>query len=234
MAAALYPAAILAGGLGTRLRPLTETIPKVLIEVAGEPFLAHQLRLLAGAGISRAVLCCGYLGEMVRDFAGDGRSFGIELDYSFDWPAPLGTGGALRQALPLLGEHFFTLYGDSYLPTDYAAVQESFARSGKPALMTVFLNEGRWDTSNVEFDGGDVLVYDKRNRTPRMRHIDYGLGLFDSSVFQALPPAGSIDLADVYMELLASGRLAAHEVQERFYEIGSWSGIEELARYIQR
>jgi N-acetyl-alpha-D-muramate 1-phosphate uridylyltransferase len=228
----MLPVAILAGGLATRLRPLTETIPKSLIDIAGEPFLAHQLRLLKNRDIDRVILCVGYLGGMVRDFAGRGQSFGLEIEYSFDGPAPLGTAGALRAALPLLGEAFFVVYGDSYLPCDYRGIETAFLKSGKPGLMTVFLNEGRWDASNVEFRAGEILRYDKGARTPGMRHIDYGLGLFRRSVFEALPP-GPHDLAAVYRSLLAHNELAAVEVPERFYEIGSLAGIEELSRKLR-
>lgn len=224
----LYPAVILAGGLATRLRPVTEKIPKSLIEVAGEPFAAHQLRLLAGRGIGRVIICAGYLWEMIRDFAGDGSRFGIEVAYSVDGPTLLGTAGAIRNALPHLPERFFVVYGDSYLPCDYAAAQRHFDASGASALMTIYHNEGQWDTSNVEFAGGRILAYDKKNRTTRMRHIDYGLGLFRREVFEQLG-AGPRDLADVYQERLVAGDLAALEVPERFYEIGSFAGIEELS-----
>jgi histidinol-phosphate phosphatase family protein len=232
--APLPPAAILAGGLATRLRPLTQTIPKALVEVDGEPFLAHQLRLLRAAGIARVVMCVGYLGESIRDFAGTGQRFDLEIDYAFDGPRLLGTAGALKQALPLLGPEFFVLYGDSYLPCDYAAVAAAFRASGRPALMTVFRNEGRWDPSNVEFAEGRILAYDKQDRTPRMCHIDYGLGLFRRQAFD-LTPAGEVaDLAALYRQLLARGELAACEVTERFYEIGSFEGIEELAALVRR
>jgi N-acetyl-alpha-D-muramate 1-phosphate uridylyltransferase len=224
----LYPAVILAGGLATRLRPVTEKIPKSLVEVAGEPFAAHQFRMLHRQGIRRVVMCAGYLWEQIRDFAGDGGAFGLEIEYSIDGPTLLGTAGAIRKALPLLPEKFFVVYGDSYLPTSYAAAQEHFDRSGRSSLMTVFCNEGQWDASNVEFDGREILVYDKKVRTARMRHIDYGLGLFHRSVFEALGD-GPMDLAEVYRQRLAAGDLAALEVFERFYEIGSFSGIEELA-----
>src|SRR4051812_42459269 len=143
----MLPIAILAGGLATRLRPVTETIPKALIEVAGEPFLAHQLRLLKRNGFDRVVLCVGYLGEMIRDFAGDGQSFGLRVEYVFDGPKLLGTAGALRRALPVLGEAFAVTYGDSYLPVDYRAAIDSFMQSGKLGLMSVYRNEGLWDTS---------------------------------------------------------------------------------------
>ena len=222
------PVAILAGGLATRLRPITEKIPKALVEVAGQPFLAHQLRLLHSHGIRRVVLCVGYRGEMIEhDFSS--AACGVELRYSFDGPVLLGTGGALRQALPLLGDAFFVLYGDSYLPVDYAAVGEAWRESGKDALMTVFRNEGAWDTSNVEYSGGSLLRYDKRDRTPAMRHIDYGLSVFKASVFADRKTGERFDLSDVQRDLVAQGRMAGYEVRERFYEVGSHAGLAELS-----
>lgn len=228
----MLPVAILAGGLATRLRPVSEKIPKMLVEVAGEPFAAHQLRLLQRAGVRKVVLCTGYLGEMIESFVGDGSRFGLEVAYSGDGARLLGTAGALKKALPLLGEAFLTLYGDSYLPCDYVAVERAFLESGKLGLMTVFRNEGRWDTSNVEFEEGRILAYDKKNRTPRMRHIDYGLGAFRRAAFDCVPAGEPADLVSVYQQLLAAGELAACEVHERFYEAGSFSGIEELARHL--
>ena len=231
----MLPVAILAGGLATRLRPLTETIPKSLVEVAGEPFLAHQLRLLRSAGIVKAVICAGYLAEQIQDFAGDGSHFGMHLSYSLDGPTLLGTAGALRRALPLIpGDHFLTVYGDSYLPCDYAAVARTFLESGKRGLMTVYRNQGQWDTSNVEFRDGGILRYDKKNRTPEMHHIDYGLGAFHRSIFEEIPEGTPRDLATVYQELLAAGDLAAFEVPQRFYEIGSFAGIQELTEFLSR
>ncbi len=228
------PVAILTGGLATRLRPITEKIPKALVSVAGEPFLAHQLRLLHARGLRRAVLCVGYLGEMIEREFGDGSAFGMELAYSFDGPVLLGTGGALRQALPLLGDEFFTLYGDSYLPIDYAAVASAFRTSGQPGLMTVFKNEGAWDASNVEFEGGRIVRYDKRERTHAMRHIDYGLGAFRASVFAERPAGTAFDLAEVQRGLVAKGALAGHEVFQRFYENGSHAGLAELETLLRR
>lgn len=221
------PAAILCGGLATRLHPLTEKIPKSLIAVAGEPFLAHQLRLLKHSGIEHVVLCAGHLGDMLRDYAGDGSGFGMRVEYSFDGEKLLGTAGAVRRALPLLGPEFFVLYGDSYLPCDYRAVARRFQESGKKALMTVFRNDGRWDRSNVDLAAdGKIRAYDKKNRTAAMRHIDYGLGVFRAAAFAG----AETDLAEVYRALLVSEELAAFEVGERFYEVGSVAGIEELSR----
>jgi len=236
------PVAILAGGLATRLRPLTEKIPKSLIPIAGKPFLAHQLELLHSRGIRRVVLCVGYLGEMIQCEFGDGSAFGVKLDYSFDSPRQseaetgataggpklLGTGGAIKRALPLLGMEFFVLYGDSYLPIEYRPIAEFFHRSGKTGCMTVYRNEGRYDISNVVFRDGSVLVYDKKKRLPEMQHIDYGLSLFQATVFNAYPADAPFDLADVMGRLVQQKQMAGYEVRERFYEIGSPAGLNEL------
>ena len=228
MSALDFPVAILAGGLATRLRPLTEKVPKVLLPIAGKAFLAHQLELLRGQGIQRVVLCLGYLGEKVVEEFGDGSAYGVWLEYSFDGPKLLGTGGALRQALPKLGEKFFVLYGDSYLTVPFAPIAEAFIKSGKRGLMTVYRNEGLYDTSNVVFRDGRIVVYDKKARLPEMRHIDYGLSLFRSEVFEEWPADEPFDLAEVMGRLVAANDLAGFEVGERFYEIGSREGLEEL------
>ncbi len=222
------PVAILAGGLATRLRPLTEKIPKALVEIHGEPFLAHQLRLLRAAGVRKVVICAWYRGDLIRDYAGDGRSFGLDIDYSFDGDHPLGTGGALRQALPLLGNAFFVLYGDSYLPCDYSAVEVAFQEANKDGLMTVYHNFDKGDRSNVLFSAGQILVYDKQRRTPDMEYIDYGLGVLSERALNGYPPDQPFDLAEVYQRLLKMKQLAGYEVPERFYEIGSFEGIREL------
>jgi NDP-sugar pyrophosphorylase family protein len=228
------PVAILSGGLATRLRPLTETVPKALIEVNGEPFLAHQLRLLSSRGIERVVLCVGYHGEMIRDYVGDGSRFGLHADVLFDGQILLGTAGAIRHVLPLLGEDFFVLYGDSYLPCDYSAVAAEFLRSGKRGLMTVFRNDGKFDASNIEYRDGQIVRYDKQSTTPAMRYIDYGLGAFRAGVFAELRDGIPCDLAAVYQSLLSAGDLATFEVPERFYEIGSPCGLDETSEYLRR
>jgi NDP-sugar pyrophosphorylase family protein len=227
------PVAILAGGLATRLQPLTEKIPKALIPVAGKPFLAHQLDLLREQGIRRAVLCVGHLGETIQQQFGDGRAAGVRLEYSFDGPTLLGTGGALKQALPLLGGKFFVLYGDSYLPAAFKPVADFFEHSGQPGLMTVYHNEGRFDTSNVWFEDGEIKAYDKRQRLPQMEHIDYGLSLFSAEAFADYPSPAPFDLAEVMQRLLAQERLAGFEVHERFYEIGSPAGLAELSALLR-
>lgn len=234
----MLPIAILAGGLATRLRPLTEKIPKALLEINGEPFIACQLKLLHSKGIRQVVICVGYLGEMIVDYVGNGSQFDLDVSYSFDDPNNcsqlLGTGGALKRALPLLGAAFLVVYGDSYLPCDYQAAQQTFFSSDKQALMTVFRNEGQWDKSNVEFAGQEILVYDKRQQTASMKYIDYGLGIFKRTAFAEVPEHTPCDLADLYGSLLQQRQLAAHVVTQRFYETGSLSGIKELESYLRK
>lgn len=229
---ASFPVAILAGGLASRMRPVTTRIPKALLEVAGRPFIEHQLALLRREGVDRVVLCVGFLGEMIKACVGDGTGFGLSVSYSFDGERLLGTGGALRRALPLLGEHFFVLYGDSYLDIAYAPVEAAYRQSGLPALMTVFRNEGRWDTSNVLFDGKRVVRYDKRNPAEDMKFIDYGLGILNGDMLRAWKDE-AFDLSNLYGALAREGKLAGFEATKRFYEIGTPSGLAEADGHLR-
>jgi NDP-sugar pyrophosphorylase family protein len=230
---ATVPAALLAGGLATRLRPITETIPKAMVEIAGRPFIDHQLDLLRRNGIRRVVLCLGYLGEQIAEHLGDGSARGMELRYSHDGDRLLGTGGALRRALPLLDSAFWVLYGDSYMDIAYAVVFAHFVQSGARGLMTVFRNDNRWDKSNVVFRDGQLLCYSKRSPAPGMKHIDYGVTLLRHEVLASLPADEPSDLADVLSAMAARGELVGHEVTQRFYEIGSHRGLEETQRYLR-
>lgn len=227
------PVALLAGGLATRLRPITESIPKAMVEVAGRPFIEHQLALLRRNGIRRVVLCLGYLGEQIERYLGDGAAFGMELRYSHDGGRLLGTGGALRRALPLLSEVFWVLYGDSYMDIDYRAVFAHFAAGHAKGLMTVIQNEDRWDRSNVVFREGRLVCYSKRAPTPEMKHIDYGVSVLTRAALASLPDGEPSDLADLLHDMAANGQLMGHEVTRRFYEIGSPRGLEETQRYLQ-
>ena len=234
-----YPIAILAGGLATRLRPMTHTIPKALIDINGEPFINHQLRLLKKQGFSEVVLCVGYLGEEIEKIIGNGHAFGLNIQYSYDSQEKdklFGTAGALKKALPILNslhDAFFIMYGDSYLPCDYESIQNKFIKDDKLGLMTIFNNQGKWDSSNVEYDGENIIVYDKKNKNPQMQYIDYGIGVIQSKVLDSVPENTAYDLADVYKTLVSNKQLSAFEVKERFYEIGSWSGIEETKEFLR-
>jgi NDP-sugar pyrophosphorylase family protein len=227
-----FPVVILAGGLATRLRPLTEKIPKALLEVAGRPFLEHQIELLKRNALTEIILCVGYLGEMIREQYGDGSGLGVRMRYSFDGPRLLGTGGAIRRASGLLPDSFFVLYGDSYLPVDYQAVARAFTESGQPALMTVYGNADAWETSNVWFDEAKIRLYSKREKLAEMRYIDYGLMVCTKRIFEDVPNDVHFDLAETLESLSRNGSLAGYEVKQRFYEIGSPAGLAELNRLL--
>ena len=224
---ALPPLALLAGGLSTRLRPLTATLPKSMVPVAGQPFIAHQLRWLAHQGVGRVVICCGFLGEQIERFVADGAAFGCSVSYSFDDHPLKGTGGAVRKALPQLGNVFFLMYGDSYLPIAFRPVYEAFLDQRRLGLMTVFRNEGRWDTSNVEFEDGVIRNYDKALLTPQMSCIDYGLGVLTPAAFAPWHDDEVFDLSLVYGHLLSMGQLSGYQATQRFYEIGTPRGLKE-------
>jgi NDP-sugar pyrophosphorylase family protein len=230
----LPPVAILAGGLATRLHPVTQTIPKSLVEVAGKPFILHQLEQLRQQGITRVVLCVGNLGDQIVNVLGDGQAYGLDIQYSFDGPVLLGTGGAIQQALPLLNETFFVLYGDSYLQCDYRSLHESFSQSNAQGLMTVYRNDDLWDKSNIVFKDGVIVCYDKHNHTPDMQYIDYGLSLVKRSVFMSKPIGQRFDLADIYQQLVKQKQMAGFEVFTRFYEIGSHQGLAETSAYLNK
>jgi N-acetyl-alpha-D-muramate 1-phosphate uridylyltransferase len=228
----MFPVAILAGGLGTRLHPATEQLPKALVRIGDRPFIHWQLALLAQQGITDVVLCIGHLGEQIRAAVDEGAASGLTVRYSCDGDVLLGTGGALRRALPMLGPSFFVLYGDSYPPCSFAAVQAAYELRGAPALMTVLRNEDRWDRSNVLFRDGRIVEYNKRAPRPGMAHVDFGLGILASRVLETCSNGAVFDLADVYQALATRGELGAYEVGERFYEIGSVAGIEATERYL--
>ena len=226
--------AVLAGGLGTRLYPATRTMPKALIEVAGRPFIAHQLELFARRGIREAVYCLGHMGEQIEQYVGDGSRFGISVRYSYDGDHLRGTGGAVCQALPFLGNEFFVTYGDSYLDIPYGPIVETFRATDAPALMTVFKNDGNWDVSNVEYDNNQILAYSKKNPTFRMHHIDYGLLLMRPEAFEEWGGGEALDLAAVLEKLVSMGRFAGFETAMRFYEVGSMTGINDLSVYLRK
>jgi len=229
--AALSPICILAGGLGTRLGEAVAATPKALLPVAGRPFLFHQLELLKRHGAEQIVLSIGYLGSQIQDAVGDGSRFGLDVHYSDDGPVPIGTAGAIRKATPLLGERFMVLYGDAYLRIDYADVDRAAIRSGLPALMTVLRNEGRWDTSNVDYADDRVLRYDKQTHDPAMAFIDYGLSVLTQEALECTDPHAT-DLAVLASSLSRRGLLAGYEARARFYEIGTPAALLETSAFL--
>jgi len=229
---------VLAGGLGTRMRAYTEQMPKALIPVEGVPFIDLQIAWMASHGVSEVVMSIGYRGDMLRKHVGDGARFGIPIRYVDEGTELRGTGGALRFALEegALAETFLVTYGDSFLPIDFAAVGGAFHAGEQPAAMTVLRNGGRWDTSNVVFEDGRLVVYDKK-RADRpaedYQYIDYGVSVLSRGVIaERVPQTGSYDLADLFHALSVRGELTGIEVFERFYEVGSPAGLRDFSEWI--
>jgi NDP-sugar pyrophosphorylase family protein len=228
-------AVVLAGGLATRMRPRTLTVPKSMLEVAGRPFVDWQIERLVACGIQDVVMCVAHLGDAIRAHVGDGSRLGARVVWSEEGPALLGTGGALRIAMPLLAERFLVTYGDSYLPFDYAdPLRMLEAHSDCDGVMAVFRNDNRWDPSNVVTDGSWVLRYEKGVKDPAFVYIDYGAtALRREALEKALPPAGPMGFDALQRDLAARKRLRASVAHERFFEIGSPEGLAELDRHLQ-
>ena len=226
---------ILAGGLGTRMRPLTQTCPKTLLPAAGRPFAWHQMQWLAHQGVTDAVYSIGHHGDLIRRFW-DSEPWPVpSIRYVDEGSKLLGTGGALRLAFEecVLRERFLVIYGDSFLPIPFGPVWRAFLRAKEPAMMTVLRNEGRWDRSNAIFDRGRVL-YDKNapaDTRAKMQYIDYGLSAFRRDLFEGAP-SGPFDLSVLLRDLSRSERLAGFEVTERFYEVGSPGGLKDFEEYL--
>lgn len=226
-------AVILAGGLATRLRPLTDYLPKCMIKIQGKPFLEYQLELLRKNGITEMVLCLGYLADQVINYLGDGSRWGVRLTYSIEDKELLGTGGALKKAYPLLRHKFLVIYGDSYLDFPYSEIIQHFWQTKPDALMVVHRNLNQWDRSNVVVKDGYVTIYDKKMSIPEMKYIDAGLSILTKEVIQEIPENRFYDLADVYQSLARRTELKAFEVKQRFYEVGSSQGLKEFSQLVQ-
>jgi NDP-sugar pyrophosphorylase family protein len=232
------PVVILAGGLGTRMRPATDTLPKALLPVNGQPFADIQLAWLATLGVSDVVYSIGHLGAAIRSHVGDGGRYGLRVRYAADGDRPLGTAGALRAVIDsgLVPGSFGVLNGDSYLSLDLQEVERAFARSGCPALMTVMRNRDRWEASNVVYQDGRVVIYDKSRPEAwrgRMEWIDYGFAILSPAAITDRVASGAVaDLSELLRDLSRAGQLAGHEVTERFYEIGSAGGLADLERHL--
>ena len=225
---------ILAGGLGTRLKEISEGRPKAMMIVGGRPFLEYQFEQLASFGLTRILMLIGYGGEMIREYVGSGSKWGVEVDYVQEDPSSLlGTGGELINALPKLEAEFMTLYGDSYLPVDFRDVVSHYQSRDVPYLMTVYKNDGLWDASNTRIDGDWVTYYNKKALPGDADYIDYGMSVIRREVMEryASEPR-PLDMARIQSDLVASKEMGALEVTERFYEIGKPSALLEFEEWI--
>lgn len=227
-------AAILAGGLATRLRPLTESIPKSMVEIFGKPFLEYQLDFLKRNGVKDIVLCIGYLGEIIENYFRDGKQFGVDIRYSREKEKLLGTAGALKNAEDLLQNEFFVMYGDSYLFLDFNAIMSYFKKFDKLSLMVVYRNRDRYGPSNVAVENGYVKEYSKHWKTEEMIFIDYGVSVLRKKALELIPKGWEYSLEDLFPRLIGQREILYYEIYDRFYEIGNFQGLREFEDYIKR
>ena len=227
------PVAILAGGLGTRLGNETLNKAKILIDIAGKPFISRQLNYLSDQGIKDIVICVGHLGHQIKDYIGNGSKYNLKVSYSEDGDQLLGTGGSIKKACKILDKNFFILYGDSFLPIDFSLIEKAYFQETKPALMTVLKNQDNWDKSNAYFNDKSVS-YNKKNPQKNMNYIDYGLNVVKDSIFKNFPSNKPFDLADVFEDLSNKSLLAGIEIYDRFYEIGSVNGLNDTIEFFKK
>ena len=225
---------ILSGGLATRLRPLTETVPKSLVEIEGRPFLEYQIGFVKKGGVRDIVLCAGYRGEKIEKYFGNGKQIGVDIKYSYEREKLLGMAGALKNAEDLLEDKFFVMNGDSYLFLDFGAVMSYFEEKGKTGLMVVYKNYDRYDRSNVVVEGNLVKQYNRQTKTEDMVYIDYGVSILKKSTLSLVSPNQVYSLDELYQQLIPREELLAYEVNERFYEIGSPGGLAEFREVVSK
>jgi MurNAc alpha-1-phosphate uridylyltransferase len=226
--------AILAGGVASRLMPITKNTPKSLVLINDKPFIHYQLEYLKKQKIKNIVLCVGHFGKMIENEIGDGKKYGLSIKYSYDGKNLLGTGGAIKKALPMLDETFYIMYGDSLLPINYKTIEKKFLASNKPALMTMIKNNNQWDKSNILYNGKYIVEYNKKNPTGKMKYVDYGLGILSKAAFKSFKKQRSFDLGDLYHQLSIEKKLGSYLVKKRFYEIGSHQGLLDTSDFIMK
>jgi MurNAc alpha-1-phosphate uridylyltransferase len=227
----MLPIAILAGGYATRIKPISDSIPKALLEFNHKPFLEWQLQLIEKNNGSLVVLCISHKSELIKAFI-DGRPKSkLEIVLSYDGEQQLGTGGALIKAMEFLGNEFLVLYGDSYLPINFHEVSDYFQKSKKLGLMTVLRNTLNLESSNVVYDNGWVRRYDKKHHSADMNYVDFGLNAFRSNVFVNYTAGEYVDLSSIQSSLATRNELVGYEVNQRFYEVGSFQGIMDFKEF---
>lgn len=221
---------IFCGGLGTRLKPITEKIPKSMIIINGKPFLEYQLEILKKNDIRNIVLCIGYLGEKIKEYFKDGKKFSVNISYSEEKGKLLGTGGALKNAKNLLDKRFFTMYGDGYLLLNFKDIWNCFNKFIKIGMLTVYKNYNRYDRSNVTVKGNYVTGFYKDKSKRGLVFIDEGVSILRKDVIDLIPSNTEYSLNDVFIELIERKELLAYRTSQRFYEIGSKNGLDEFTK----
>jgi NDP-sugar pyrophosphorylase family protein len=221
-------AVILAGGKGTRLRPLTYRIPKPMVHISGKPFLQHQMEFIKSFCIYEVLLLVGYLGDHIVKYFGNGAEFGVDIDYAYE-KTPLGTGGALKNAESQLAGEFLLLNGDTLLPIDYGELIQYFRRHNRIGAIAVYSNSEKIAPNNIAIGKSNlVMTYNKKN-SQGMTHIDAGVMVFKKEVVDLIPGDQICSLEEeIFHKLIRAKQLVAFSTNQRFYDIGSFKGLEGI------
>lgn len=226
-------ALILAGGMGTRLRPVTYHIPKPMVPIHGKPFLWHQLMLLRENGFKDILLLVGYLGHVIEEYFRDGCDIGMKIRYSYE-DAPLGTAGAIKNADKVITGDFLLLNGDTFLPIDYVAMSAFFLRCGKIGLIAVSSDSSQINTYNMKITESAVVAsYDKKNAVG-MNCKDAGAGFYKRSVLELIDKYNASSFEeDIYPRLISESGLAAYKTDTKIYDIGTQQGLKAISERLK-
>ncbi len=226
------PVFLLAGGAGTRIASMYAGTPKCLIDIHGKPFLSYVLENIKRFGFNRVVILAGHLSQPIIDYAGDGASFGLNIQYSLDGAQLLGTGGAIRKALPFAEDDFVVSYADSYLDYDWSPIVDHYFRSGSQSLVSIYKNDDATDKSNIIFKDGKIVSYCKKNQTPDHNYIDWGVSVFSKKTFTQCPE-NSWDLSNYLLDRIAQNALDGFAVPQKYFEIGTPHALEAFRRHMK-
>jgi histidinol-phosphate phosphatase family protein len=227
-------AVILAGGRGERMRPWTDLRPKPMLEIAGKPFLEHLIELLRDQGFERVLLLLGYLPEPVQNYFGDGRRWGVRIEYSVTGVEDL-TGQRLRQAEAKLDDCFLLLYCDNYWPLRMDRMWERFLAANVPAMLTVYSNKDDYTKDTLKVDAaGFVTHYDKQRRTAGLKGTEISYAILRKELLRRLP-AGNVSFEEALFPALAQERqLAAYLTDHRYYSIGGLARLPLTEIFLMR
>lgn len=218
---------ILAGGKGTRLAPLTHDIPKPMVSVRGRPFLEHLIELFKCFSFTDVLILACYLGEQIEDYFGDGDSFDVRIRYSYE-KLPLGTGGALKNANSMLDEAFLLVNGDTFLPIDYHVLVSRFKQLCKSAMIVAYNGLEPIAVNNLKIEHGSIVAYNKDN-PDGMTHLDAGVIAMKKEVLKLIESGCVCSLEkQIFPKLIADGQLAAFETQQKFYDMGTFRGLDVI------
>jgi NDP-sugar pyrophosphorylase family protein len=229
----MYSIAILCGGFGTRLYPVTKYLPKSLYPINGKPFIDYQLERLKSGGFNHIVLLVSHFGNEIREYVGNGERYGLNIEYSFD--DAKGTLPAIKKAFKFLDYNFFITYGDSYLTADFKDIQKTYDAQNKPFLVTIYKNNDETlHKNNIAYINNQIVDYSQLNLNNSCQYVDYGITILNKNYLDNIDETWYTNVSNLYNFAIAKNNLASYVIKERFYEVGSLRGIQDFTKYVIR